>query len=227
MAFEFDHLFICTDPGAVCAKRLMTFGLTEGSPNTHPGQGTANRRFFFHNAKLELLWVCNPTEAQSEVIRRTRLWERWRDRHSGACPFGICLRSVGSSGDSENAIAFPSWAYRPPYLSATTSIAIGTNSDKLTEPMLFQTPFGQRPASFPPEKSQPLEHAIELREVTRVELVSPVASDLSSEFQAAIAATSQLKLRQGTKYLVKLGFDLERQGKQVDFQPDLPLIISW
>jgi hypothetical protein len=31
--------------------------LTEGTPNIHPGQGTANRRFFFRNAMLELLWV--------------------------------------------------------------------------------------------------------------------------------------------------------------------------
>jgi hypothetical protein len=28
----------------------------EDSSNTHPGQGTANRQFFFNNAYLELLW---------------------------------------------------------------------------------------------------------------------------------------------------------------------------
>ena len=55
MAFEFDHLFICADVGAYEANRLASFGLIEGSSNTHPGQGKANRRFFFHNAMLELL----------------------------------------------------------------------------------------------------------------------------------------------------------------------------
>jgi hypothetical protein len=43
MAFEFDHLFICTDIGACEADRLVSFGLVEGTSNTHPGQGTASR----------------------------------------------------------------------------------------------------------------------------------------------------------------------------------------
>jgi hypothetical protein len=51
MAFEFDHLFICTDVGA----------------------DEANRRFFCHNAVLELLWIHNPEEAKSKLIAPTRL----------------------------------------------------------------------------------------------------------------------------------------------------------
>ena len=57
MPLQFDHLFICTSVGAPDAERLVAFGLTEGEPNVHPGQGTACRRFFFRNAYLELLWV--------------------------------------------------------------------------------------------------------------------------------------------------------------------------
>lgn len=222
MAFEFDHLFICTEVGAVQASRLASFGLIEGSSNTHPGQGTANRRFFFHNAMLELLWIDHPEAAKSEPIHLTRLWERWRDRNTGACPFGLCLRSTDAAGT----VAFSSWDYRPPYLPTTMSIAVGTNSDVLIEPMLFQTPFGQRPDSYPAEKSQPLEHAVGLREITRVELVSPAANNLSPEFQAVIN-TKQVKVRLGTAYCVELGFDQEQQGQQADFRPELPLIMSW
>jgi hypothetical protein len=40
--------------------------MAEGEPNTHPGQGTACRRFFFRNAFLELVWVRDPAEAQGE-----------------------------------------------------------------------------------------------------------------------------------------------------------------
>jgi len=47
--FEVDHLFVCANLGAPEADSLIAFGLTEGAPNVHPGQGTANRRFFFHN----------------------------------------------------------------------------------------------------------------------------------------------------------------------------------
>ncbi len=223
MAFEFDHLFVCTDIGAHEAARLGSFGLVEGSSSTHPGQGTANRRFFFHNAMLELLWVHNAEEAKSEPIRLTRLWERWTNRKDGACPFGVCLRSAT---DCDDTVVFSSWAYRPPYLPETMSIAVGTNSDVLTEPMLFQVPFGNRPDRYPTEKAQPLEHGVGFREITRVELVSPAANNLSPELQAVID-TNQIKLRVGAEYFIELGFDGEVQGQQVDFRPGLPIIVSW
>jgi hypothetical protein len=41
--------------------------------NQHPEQGTANRRFDFANAMLELLWVSDARDAQSERTRRTLL----------------------------------------------------------------------------------------------------------------------------------------------------------
>lgn len=223
MTFEFDHLFICTDIGAREADRLVSIGLVEGTSNIHPGQGTANRRFFFHNAMLELLWVHSPEEAKSERIHLTRLWERWQNRNAGACPFGICLRSATGSIDTA---AFSSWAYRPPYLPETMSIAVGCNSDVLTEPMLFQTPFGQRPDRYPAGKRQPLDHPIGLREITRVEFVSPAATHPSAELQAVVD-TNQVKLRTGADYCIELGFDREQQGQRIDFQPGLPLIVSW
>ncbi|MEM9246691.1 MAG: VOC family protein, partial [Cyanobacteria bacterium P01_F01_bin.153] len=143
--FEFDHLFICTDLNAPAADRLVSAGLVEGSSNTHPGQGTANRRFFFHNAMLELLWVHDRQEAQSEAIAGTRLWGRWANQNGTGCPFGLCLRPA--TGGLDN-VAFKSWTFRPPYLPETLSILVGTNSDDLAEPMLFQTPFGKRPDRF-------------------------------------------------------------------------------
>jgi hypothetical protein len=223
MAFEFDHLFICTDIGAYEADRLVSLGLVEGTSNLHPGQGTTNRRFFFHNAMLEFLWICDPEEAKSELIRPTRLWERWANRQGGACPFGVCLRSTTNDGES---IAFPSWAYRPPYLPEPLSIAVGTNSGVLTEPMLFQTPFGKRPDRYSTEKAQHLDHHLGLRELTRVELVSPTANQPSPALQAVLN-TDRVKLRAGGGYFVELGFDGEVQGDRVDFQPGLPLVISW
>jgi hypothetical protein len=223
MAFEFDHLFIFTDVGAYEADRLASLGLVEGTSNTHPGQGTTNRRFFFHNAMLELVWVHDPEEAKSELIRPTRLWERWEKRNEGICPFGICLRPDLSF---RNTVAFSSWSYRPPYLPETMSFEVGKNSDVLTEPWLFQTPLGQRPDQYPVKKLQPLDHGIGLREITRVELVSPAANKSSPELQAVVN-TKQIKLRLGAEYCVELGFDGEVQGKQVDFRPRLPLVMSW
>jgi hypothetical protein len=223
MAFEIDHLFILTDIGAYAAERLVSFGLLEGTSNMHPGQGTTNRRFFFHSAMLELLWVHDPEEVQSELIRPTRLWERWKNRANGSCPFGICLRPTL---DSDETVAFSSWAYRPPYLPQTMSIEVGKNSPILTEPWLFQTPFGQRPDQYPVEKLQPLDHATGFREITRVELVGPATNPMSPELRAVVN-TKQVQFREGAEYCMELGFDGEVQGKQVDFRPGLPLVIGW
>jgi hypothetical protein len=148
MAFVVDHLFIWTDIGAELAgDRLLSLGLKEGSSNRHPGQGTCNRRFFFDNMMLELLWVDDPSEAQSEVIRPTHLWERWRDRPT-RCPFGICIRAESAEDQS---LPFTSWDYHPPYLPKGMQIDVATNSDRLTEPFLFHTPFGGRPDQLAPE----------------------------------------------------------------------------
>src|SRR5436309_1359806 len=126
--FELDHLFIWSDIGGPQADRLATIGLTEGEPNTHPGQGTACRRFFFRNAYLELLWMCDPAAAKSELVQPTGLWHRWTGQASGASPFGVCLRPARHQGGGEHndppAIPFRGWAYRPPYLPADLAIHV-------------------------------------------------------------------------------------------------------
>lgn len=47
MTLELDHILIFTGFGAPVVDRIVDAGFTEGTPNDHPGQGTANRRVFF------------------------------------------------------------------------------------------------------------------------------------------------------------------------------------
>jgi hypothetical protein len=106
MQIELDHLFVCTAPCAPEAEKLAQFGLHEGPPNQHPGQGTACRRFSFANAMIELFWVSEAREAQSESTRRTLLWERWSGRQGNASPFAICVRPVNPQ---DTGSPFPAW----------------------------------------------------------------------------------------------------------------------
>jgi len=142
MRFELDHLFVCTAPGASEAEKLAEFGLHEGPPNRHPGQGTANRRFAFANAMIELLWVSDAHEAQSERARRTLLWERWSGREAEASPFGICLRPADSSSTEP---PFPAWQYRPTYLPDPLLMYIGDAG--IEEPMWVYLDFMRRSQS--------------------------------------------------------------------------------
>jgi len=118
VGFELDHVLIWVGPGAPEAERLIAFGLTEGTSNVHTGQGTANRRFFFQNAMLELIWVYDETAAKASPGARLGTHERWRHRQTGASPFGLCLRRRAEAAT----LPFDTWPYRPAYLP--TGVAI-------------------------------------------------------------------------------------------------------
>src|SRR5580692_4398006 len=155
MPLAVDHAFICCAHQAPEGDALLRAGFVEGSGNTHLGQGTANRRFFFENFMLELLWVADPTEAMSAQTLPTRLWERWSKRATGTSPFGIVFRASGE----DLAAPFPTWAYYPSYLPAGLAIQIAEGTG-LHEPELFYLPFlkvrGIR-------ASEPLNHAVPIR----------------------------------------------------------------
>src|SRR5262245_21126886 len=153
MNAELDHVFIMCAANAPEAVVLTELGFKEGSPNTHPGQGTACRRFFFRNSYLELLWVHSPEEAQLEPVRETGLWDRWSGRQQGACPFGVILR--GASDAAEARPPFQTWSYRPTYLPPGFSIEVATGVP-LTEPALFWLGFQRSPA----RSGQPTAHRL-------------------------------------------------------------------
>ncbi|TGL58865.1 VOC family protein [Leptospira sarikeiensis] len=73
---EVDHFYIFIKYPKETGDILVQFGLVESSSNVHPGQGTANRRFFFHNSMLELLYVANPEELNAEKIKATGLYDQ-------------------------------------------------------------------------------------------------------------------------------------------------------
>ena len=210
MHFELDHFFILTKPGDTEADLLQSYGLREGEPNCHLGQGTANRRFFFSNAMLELLWVCDEAEALNSPADRLRLVERsnWRENH--ACPFGICLRPVDASPIEK---PFPGWTYRPSYLPAPLTIHVGSNSNQIDEPLLFYLSFARRQSNH----SQPSH----LRHVEAVR-VQGLPRDRSAVVDA-VAAVPGLELSVGGEPLLEVQFG--SCGLTRDFRPRLPLIL--
>jgi hypothetical protein len=214
MALELDHVFICCSPGAPEADALVRLGLLEGSSNVHPGQGTANRRFFFRNAYLELLWVSNPAEARSEQTRRTRLWERWSSRESSACPFGVIFRPTGA----QPAAPFETWSYQPNYLPLGLSIEFATGTP-IEEPELLYLPFIQR--SGPPE-SEPIVHVLPIQTVFGATVGLPSTAGLSHSAWAAQSA-GLLSYRLAPEHVLELSF-VANQETTFDLRPTLPLV---
>lgn len=204
---QIDHIFIRATHGAPEAEALRAFGLTEGSGNVHPGQGTANRRFFFANAFLELLWIADEAEVASPLTAPTRLRERL-SAGSDASPFGICFRDADAAAA---AAAFPIFDYKPSYLPPGMSIGIASEAP-LSEPMWFYLAGGKSP---PPSA----EHTAGISRITAVRCTLPSAIGLS-----AASLASGINFAEGTEYLLEISFDGETRGTMHDFRPGLPLI---
>ena len=206
-----DHAFVCTPPGAAAAQLLIDFGLSEGPPNRHPGQGTANRRFFFRNFMLEFLWVDDPEEAQSKQTRPTRLWERWSAPAGTASPFGIIL---GPAADGEPC-PFPCWRYAPPTMPGL-ELDVANDTD-LREPMWCYMNL-RRP-------HQPIVHAAGLSDLTALRLAGPPVDRAS--VTTAMARQKVISLVKRDEYGMELEFDHHKHESRIDLRPALPLLFLW
>lgn len=222
-AVEPDHIFICTSPGAPIADALVQFGLREGSPNTHPGQGTANRRFFFRNMTLELLWVDDAEQARGMPAGPLHLYERCRE-DGNASPFGLAFRPFMSGAAPENP-GFPTWKYHPPYLPEPLRILIAADVD-VAEPLYFYLPFAGRQDS--PDKAgiEPLEHPCGFREVTLIDVRICTQGNLSPAART-IGSLPGISIEKGERHLLEITFDHGIQGRRKDFLPHLPLVFKW
>jgi len=212
MSFAFDHVFVMCAEGAPEGEALLRAGLREGSPNTHPGQGTACRRFFFRNAYLELLWVRDAAEAQSDATRATRLWERWHGRADECCPFGIAFRPVAGAV----AAPFETWAYHPQYLPSHLSIDLARGTP-LAEPELFYLDF----ARSPDIRTQPIEHAIPCDVLQEVRIDLRGAAPLSAAARI-VEAAGGVTYRDADRWHLELVFNAA-SPRVLDFGPDLPI----
>lgn len=217
---ELDHLFLFTSTPAEAAVALRRFGLTEGAPNTHPGQGTSCRRFFFRNAYLELIWMHSEEEAQSPGVADTKVWERAHYTRTGYCPFGLCFRS--------DTLIFPEgWHYHPPYLPEGLYINVAPNTSHPSEPMLFELPFSNTaPKDYPPGRQQPLQHEKGFNEITRLTLTLPTTKNVSPSLQKVITH-GPIAVVAGRAYLMELELDGGSEGKTQEFTSLLPLVIRW
>jgi hypothetical protein len=210
---EVDHIIFFCDVGAPEADLLKQRGLHEGPPNSHPGQGTANRRFFFPNVYLELLWIENPVEAKAAPANTTQLWDRWSRRKDGSCPFGLVFRPGGRATVAPIA-ALP---YSPRYFPPGFTIDV-VNGLPQNEPPLFHLPFA-RPALVEDTKEEgtrPLVGAI-----VGITLHLPVNGALSPALDALVAA-GVISIEPARDYFVEV-LHVGGSTEFIDLRPALPL----
>jgi len=213
MTITLDHVFILTEPGAPQSELLCSIGLIEGARNNHPGQGTANRRFFFSNTTLELLYVHDASEAKNGRGNRLRLTERLDD--ASASPFGLIVRNSPDSVD----IPFPGWRYCPEYFGDDQCFLVGENSEIFEEPLCICMPQNLNRSN---NVSQPENH---LWSLTELRISVPVLSpSLPLE---TISKCDGISLRLNEPHKLELVFNQEKSQRILDLTPHLPLIFRW
>jgi len=196
VTLELCHVFVFVADEGKAAAALSQVGLRESFRRTHPGQGTANLCACFENAYLELLWPSNRAELESPAVAPTRLAERaaWRD--SGACPFGIALRTV----PAEAPLPLPTWGYRQAFWPPDFALPVAEASRDPRQPFLFRSPGSARPEAWTDGRADVRQDGAE---IAGLRLLFPVGTGPAAELRE-LAAAGVLELGEGPAYGLEL-----------------------
>jgi hypothetical protein len=129
-----DHIFIFSDKAGKEADELKALGFKEGSSRVHPDQGTRNRKFYFQNFFLEILWVHNEEELKNGKASKIGLLERSKFATNNYSRFGLGL----VNDPSNDTLFLDGKKYFPAYFPEDLSIEY-INEKEL--PWLFRLPF--------------------------------------------------------------------------------------
>jgi len=208
-----DHAFVFTSAGAPEADLLIDLGMREGTSNVHPGQGSANRRFFFDDFGLELIYITDEPEARTGPGNVIQSMKRM-DAKDGS-PFGLVFRATQEADVG----SFPGFPYQPLYFDKGQFFVVGSNADILSEPTCVLMPSNlpkRPPQDFSPA---PFEHVTSVCVSTPATTMSPALAR-SSE-------VDRVNIRTGRDHLMEVEFGGGKNGESCDLRPELPLVIRW
>jgi hypothetical protein len=212
-----DHIFITSRSQGKEADQLIEFGFLEGSNRVHTGQGTRNRKFYFENFYLEIVWENNLQELESELIQKSGLTDRVRFWDSGFSRFGLGLENREES----DAIFESCEYYQPVYFPNGNPFEVLPNRKNPDLPWTFRGPFKGQKVPY----NEPLNHPNGIQFLTRAWFQIPEFV-LKSEFVLKLQDHPQLGFETARKPGLILEFDNGIQGGNLEF-PELDLVIRY
>ncbi len=203
-----DHIFIFTNDSKKAGDELVNFGLKEGSSRVHAGQGTTNRKFYFDNFFLEILWVHNETEITSEQTKQMGLWQRADFKNNGFSPFGLCI----SNTENTETLFEKAFKYQPDYFPQGMLIDIIKNEEQSDLPWTFRLPFkGQKK-----HNNEPTNHPNNVFALTKA--VFEYQSVAENTFLDNLKDQDSIQLTKSSRNWLNLIFDNGKQEKRREFK---------
>ncbi|MEM6346899.1 MAG: VOC family protein [Bacteroidota bacterium] len=204
---EIDHIFIFSDQEGREADQLVEAGFWEGSSRVHPGQGTRNRKFYFDNFFLELLWVHDKAEIErSATAAVQQLGQRSQHAQNGQSPYGLCLKNAKSS----DPVFVKSDFYQPDYFPEGWPIATLPHLDAPQLPWTFRLPF----RNALPRPDEPREHHNGVRRLTKATFLLP-AENAQHAFLQHFEQDPLVNFETANQLGLILEFDDKRLGKEI------------
>lgn len=203
-----DHIFIFTDDNGKVADELVDFGLTEGSNRIHVGQGTKNRKFYFDNFFLEIIWIHKKNEIISNKTKPMGLWQRADFKNNNFSPFGLC---IVNSEDTE--ILFEkAFKYQPDYFSKGMEIDIIKNENQTDLPWTFRLPFKEQKKY----ENEPTNHKNGISFLTKAIYEFRVSTE--STFLENFKNEKNIQFIKSSRHWLNLIFDNGKQKKKQEFE---------
>jgi len=211
-----DHVYFCTDNPEEIKFFLKKKGFVEGEPNSHPGQGTANHRFFFKNFMFEIIYIVDETELGSERTKVLGIKEQFKNPKS--CKFGVIMRP---DEEKENGFSLESEKYKPLYLPD------GMHMDVISKTFEDEPKFVYLSFAGPPKGRDECKQYIGNNEIHNVTSVSYIKKGTVSKTLKEISEKSNISLLSNANNILELEFDNGTNGKTEEFEPVLPLRVKW
>ena len=203
-----DHIFIFTDDNGKVADQLVKLGLTEGSNRVHVGQGTTNRKFYFDNFFLEILWVHDTNEIESEKIKPIGLWQRAKFKINSFSPFGLCIINTSETDELfENA-----FKYQPDYFPQGQTIDILKNENQSSLPWTFRLPFKGQKRNI----NEPMEHKNGISLLTKTTFEHQ--ENIEATFLNFFEQEQNIEFIKSDRTWLNLTFDNGTQGLTTEFE---------
>jgi hypothetical protein len=213
---EVNHILLFSGEQGNEADELVEIGLKEGSNRVHPGQGTQNRKFYFKNFFLEIVWVIDEKQARSELTSSTGIWERSSFREKGFSPFGICFTNT----EDLDGIFAESINYKPVYIPKGTSFEIIPHQEQPFLPWICRLPAIEIKIS-----GEPTDHLSGLCNLTGIR-IGISQSNFRNELTRFLESTTFFHFYVSEKHHMTLEFDHRSKGRTINLNR-LPLSIEY